>query len=52
MPFVHFSTLAGAAKELPRGMQVAGMKLQKLKLLLDQPPLSGTSVTHNEDFLV
>lgn len=43
---------AGAAKELPHGMQVAAMQLQKLKLLLHQPPLSGTSVTHNEDFLV
>lgn len=43
---------AVAAKELPRGMQVAGMRLQKFKLLLEQPPPSGTYISHNKDFLV
>lgn len=43
---------AVAAKELPRGMQVAGMQLQKFKLLLEQPPPSGTYISHNKDFLV
>lgn len=33
-----------AAKELPRSMQAAGMQLQKFKLLLEQPPLSGTYI--------
>lgn len=40
-----------AAKELPRGMQAAGMQLQKFKLLLEQPPLSGP-ISHDRDLLV
>lgn len=49
----HLCTVAAvAAKELPRGMQVAGMQLQKFKLLLEQPPPSGTYISHNKDFLV
>lgn len=43
---------AVAARELPCGMQVAGKQLQKFKLLREQPPPSGTYISHDKDFLV
>jgi len=43
---------AAAAKELPCRTQVAGMQLQKFKLLLEQPSPSAIYVSHKKDFLV